>query len=90
MPTELLSPSPDTDTALRSCWNDYLGSLATHEQSHVKLARQGFEKMSAILHNSTCANADAKLNVMLGEMHKADLRYDTETRHSQTQGAIFP
>lgn len=82
------SPSPDTDTALILHWNDYLGSLTTHEQGHVKMARQGFGKMQEILRNSSCA--DAKLNIVRNEMHEANLRYDTETRHDQTQGAKLP
>lgn len=83
-------PPAHADPALVLHWNNYAGSLAFHEQGHVQLARQGFAKMQQILQTSTCDEADAKLNVVLGEMRQADLRYDAETRHGTTQGAKFP
>lgn len=83
-------PPQNADPALVLKWNSYLGNLAFHEQGHVQLARQGFAKMQQILQASTCDEADAKLNAVLGEMRQADLRYDAETRHGSTQGAKFP
>ncbi len=83
-------PPRDADPALVLKWNNYLGSLAHHEQGHVQLARQGFAKMQQILQSSSCAEADAKLNAVLGEMRQADLRYDADTGHGSTQGAKFP
>lgn len=83
-------PPANADPALVLHWNNYAGNLALHEQGHVQLARQGFAKMQQILQTSTCAEADAKLNLVLGEMRQADLRYDAETRHGTTQGARFP
>ncbi|HEX6591521.1 MAG TPA: DUF922 domain-containing protein [Moraxellaceae bacterium] len=83
-------PPAQADPALVLQWNNYAGNLALHEQGHVQRARQGFAKMQQILHDSTCADADAKLNVVLGEMRAADAQYDADTKHGTTQGAKFP
>lgn len=83
-------PPAGADPALVLQWNNYAGNLAAHEQGHVQRARQGFAKMQQILHDSTCADADAKLNVVLGEMRAADAQYDADTNHGTTQGAKFP
>lgn len=83
-------PPHDADPALILHWNHYIGSLTRHEQGHVQLAREGFAKMQTILHDSTCTDADARLNTVLAEMRQADLRYDADTRHGVTQGARFP
>ncbi len=91
------TPAPDAPYALRRDWARFDGSLRRHEDRHRVLAEGGAERVRAELDGlagPTCAEADAearrRAERLRIETDAAHRRYDDETGHGRTQGAVWP
>ena len=81
---------PDASDKLVTKWNAYMLALVEHEKGHVDLAVARFPDVAQAIQEAACDTADARAEAVLSELRDADLRYDHETHHGATQGAVFP
>ena len=91
------TPAPDAPYALRRDWARFDGSLRRHEDHHRVLAERGAERIRAEMDGlaaPTCAGVDAearrRAERLRIETDAAHRRYDDETGHGRTQGAVWP
>jgi predicted secreted Zn-dependent protease len=85
------------DADLASRWNDYLHHLKRHEFGHKQLAVKTAEEINEVL--STLGSFDSqsalereasrRTGELFTKMAAAQVRYDDETRHGESQGAIL-
>ena len=88
---------PGTVSDLRRDWARFRTNLARHEDEHRTLAEAGAERLRNALDGlaaPTCAGARAeaartanRISIETGAAHR---RYDDETGHGRTQGAVWP
>ncbi|MFA6113473.1 MAG: DUF922 domain-containing protein [Sphingomonas sp.] len=71
-------------------WRRYDAALARHEAGHVRIAYQHLGDVEAAIRNATCATADSAGHAALDRIRQANRDYDSETRHGELQGAVFP
>ncbi|MFN3596871.1 MAG: DUF922 domain-containing protein [Rubricoccaceae bacterium] len=83
--------------ALRQRWDRFAQALAAHEDEHRRIAEQGGERLRAALARveaPACAGAGAearRLAEAIGaETQRAHERYDAQTGHGRTEGAVWP
>ena len=88
---------PNPDPSLATQWADFLEALREHEAGHQALVMRGAERVRQTLrgvHGPHCeplrARADSAAQAVLASIRDDDARYDAETRHGATQGAIWP
>ncbi|HEX8386961.1 MAG TPA: DUF922 domain-containing protein [Rubricoccaceae bacterium] len=91
------TPGPGTDYDLRRDWARFESSLRRHEDHHRVLAERGAEAIRRELDGlaaPTCAGADGEARRRAErvriETDAAHRRYDDETGHGETQGAVWP
>ena len=91
------TPGPGTDYALRRDWARFDSSLRRHEDRHRALAERGAEAILRELDGlsaPTCGQADVEARRRAErvriETDAAHRRYDDETGHGRTQGAVGP
>lgn len=91
------APPPSASYELRRDWTRFAGSLRRHEDRHRVLAEAGAETIRERLHGltaPTCAAVDAEARRLADgvriETDAAHRRYDSETGHGRTQGAVWP
>ncbi len=79
-------------------WNTFIRNTSAHEQGHARLALEGARTYQRNLGNlAPAANCDV-IQTQLRDQHNRDfdaidrvnVKYDTDTQHGLTQGAVFP
>jgi predicted secreted Zn-dependent protease len=88
---------PDAPAELRRQWDAYLAALRVHEEGHrdlaVAAARRVHSRLSGF-RTSDCRDfnrdANAEGRRILDRLRADDRRYDEETGHGRTQGAVWP
>lgn len=83
-------PASGTDPKLIEQWNRYLHNLALHEQGHVDNIVNNYLRVKDVIQGATCSTAEQAAQELLDTFRSADLEYDKQTKHGETQGAIFP
>ena len=90
-------PTPDADSVLQAQWSEFFLALKEHEAGHQLLVMGGAERVRRALLEvraprceQIVARADSAGQVVLASIREEDARYDAETRHGATQGAIWP
>jgi predicted secreted Zn-dependent protease len=83
-------PAKNTDPALIEKWNRYLNNLALHEQGHVNYVATNYLQVKDAIQNATCLTAEQAAQDLLTVFRQADAEYDEQTKHGETQGAVFP
>ena len=83
-------PAPDADPDLVDRWNNYMNSLAVHEQGHVDNIVNNYLQVRDAIRDATCATAEQAAQEVLDQFRQFDTDYDLETVHGKTQGAVFP
>ncbi len=87
----------DPDPALARDWRQFRRALVRHENEHRRIAVRGADELYRAvqgLRRSTCAEADAegrrRVDQLQAEVEAAHRRFDDETGHGRTQGAVWP
>jgi predicted secreted Zn-dependent protease len=80
----------DAPPELVSKWEKYMQTLAWHEQGHVNLIVDNYPSIKAVIQNATCSTAEAAAQKTLETLRELNSNYDNETKHGETQGAVFP
>ena len=90
-------PPAQSDPALVRDWGRFRRALAGHEGRHREIAEDGAERMLRALdglRRQSCevANDEAqrRLERLEIEVEAAQRRYDSETGHGRTEGAVWP
>ncbi|MEW5738005.1 MAG: DUF922 domain-containing protein [Myxococcota bacterium] len=84
--------------SLQERWKQYLAALLTHEDGHRQHGQDARREVEATLGRlgpeATCDEMDARANAegerVLDKYRALDAAYDEETKHGETQGAVFP
>jgi predicted secreted Zn-dependent protease len=92
------TPPADVDPALVKKWNTFLANLQIHENGHQQLAIDAGKDLLAKIKNLPGARSCEALNKdaqaiqpkAQAMLEKNMEKYDTDTRHGETQGAKFP
>lgn len=91
------TPGSESTYDLRRDWARFRSSLRRHEDRHRVLAEQGAETIRAELDGlttPTCPETDIEARTRAErvqiETEAAHRRYDDETMHGRTQGAVWP
>ena len=91
------TPGPDAPYDLRRDWARFLSNLGRHEDRHRAIAEHGADAIRTALDGlsaPTCAAVDAEARAVSeriqSETDAAHRRYDDETGHGRTQGAVWP
>ena len=90
------TPPPDTVPGVAAQWNAFMAALALHESGHKDIsARHAVELRNALrdIHtfcNGVAQEVDRIAQEILARSAADQKRYDAETRHGVTQGAVFP
>jgi predicted secreted Zn-dependent protease len=71
-------------------WKAYINNLVLHEKGHVDNILNHYLDVKAAIQNATCSTAEAEAQSVLDQLRQFDSNYDRETRHGETQGAVFP
>jgi predicted secreted Zn-dependent protease len=79
-------------------WSRYLAALTEHERGHEQIALQAGAELLVGLRNLTSAGSCGELdggvqslaNSIVARYESEQRRYDAETNHGATQGAVFP
>jgi predicted secreted Zn-dependent protease len=90
------TPPADTIPGLAAQWQTFLAALQVHEIGHkdisARAAAEIVHKLQAL--NSSCSSlsdaAHRSTDAIVARSRDEQLRYDAETRHGVTQGAVFP
>lgn len=93
-----LSSSVGMPTDLLSHWTTFISNTITHESGHVKLSEQGARTYQHDLGNfqpaSDCTAIQPQLSGLFNRasaaIRKANVDYDAQTNHGESQGAVFP
>jgi len=84
------NPSPNTNPALIEQWNRYMNNLAIHEQVHVDAILDHYLQVKDAIRGATCATAETAAQEILDKLNQFQIEYDLQTKHGETQGAVFP
>lgn len=84
------TPPQDASPELVTKWNTYVLALLEHEKVHVDNVVDYLPYLIKTIRGATCNTAEDRAQEVLAELRSADLKYDEETNHGATQGAIFP
>lgn len=91
------APGPSADPALVGSWGRFRRALAAHEGRHREIAEAGAQSMAGALgglRRDSCpaveAEAHRRLTRLEGDLAAAQRRYDAETDHGRTEGAVWP
>lgn len=80
----------DASPELASQWSKYMQALALHEQGHVNIIVNNYLDVKTAIQDATCLTAEAAAQKVLDSLRELNSSYDSETKHGETQGAIFP
>ena len=80
----------DASPELIAKWEQYIQSIVLHEKGHIENIVNNYLSVKTDIQNATCSTADAAGQNALVQLRKFDSSYDRQTKHGETQGAIFP
>lgn len=83
-------PPQDASEDLVARWNVYILALAAHEKGHVDNVVTNLPNVIKAIRGATCDTAETRAQEILAGIRHNDIRYDENTKHGETQGAIFP
>jgi len=86
------------DTVLVAQWRSYWDALHCHEYGHGQLgldcAHRVYDALAALPGNNDCAalssSAKPVFDDILADCHTREVKYDADTNHGATMGAVFP
>jgi len=89
---------PNVPSDLQNRWNTFIKNGVTHESGHVKLAQDGARVFQRDLGNfppaPNCDVIQTRLRELFDKsflaIDQANVKYDADTQHGVTQGAVFP
>ena len=91
------TPAADADAGLVRDWARFRRALAAHEDQHREIAERGAASLHQAvdgLRRTTCAQANAEARARLDRLEaaiaEAHARFDAETGHGRTEGAVWP
>jgi predicted secreted Zn-dependent protease len=90
------TPAADTAPGVYAQWKTFLSALETHEVGHKDISARHAREMLTALQKLTgfCSSLDTErrriTDDILARMHEEQIKYDADTRHGVTQGAVFP
>jgi len=90
------SPPADTAPGLYTQWKTFLSGLETHEIGHKDISARHAREMLTSLRKMSgfCGSLDTErrriTSGVLTRLREEQLKYDADTRHGATQGAVFP
>ena len=79
----------DAPPELISKWEKYMQALAFHEQEHVNIIADNHLSVKTAIQSATCSTAEAAAQKALDSLRELNSNYDRETKHGETQGAVF-
>ncbi len=90
-------PSPEAPAELVKKWNDYLAALHKHEDGHrdlgLQAAREILQKLEGLPASLSCQEVGRAVNEtgqkILNLYRQTEIKYDLDTRHGATQGAVW-
>ena len=80
----------NTSPELIAKWETYIQLLTFHEKGHVDNVVNNYLSVKIAIQGATCSTAEAEAQRALESLRKFDSSYDSETKHGETQGAVFP
>jgi predicted secreted Zn-dependent protease len=80
----------DASAELIAKWEKYIQSLTFHEKGHVDNVVSNYLSVKTAIQGATCSTAEAEAQKALESLRIFDSSYDSETKHGETQGAVFP
>lgn len=80
----------DASPELIAQWGIYIQSLIFHEKGHVENVVNNYLSVQTAIRGATCLTAEAEAQKALEVLREFDSSYDNETRHGESQGAVFP
>ncbi len=91
-------PAPDAPLPLVEKWNGYMEHLVFHENGHrdmvVNAATDLVSAVAALPPAPDCTELDRKLRALsrarMNKLNDDEKKYDVDTGHGLTQGAVFP
>ncbi|MGY4397486.1 putative secreted Zn-dependent protease [Sphingomonas sp. UYAg733] len=75
---------------LRARWQIYIAALEKHEAGHLRYAYDHHDEVLTAIRGATCATIDAAATAAIEKIDQYNIEYDRQTRHGETQGAVFP
>jgi predicted secreted Zn-dependent protease len=89
-------PPVDTEPGVYAAWNQSMAALESHEIGHkdisARAAREVLSRLNAI--STDCGDIPTVVkrttDAIMTKLSADQARYDAETRHGLTQGAVFP
>ncbi|GEM_PF-4273406 len=77
-------------------WDKFTKALSLHELGHVEINRKHLQRFVILSHKITASSPDELEQVaqstfegILGDLNEENERYDKETNHGETQGAVL-
>jgi predicted secreted Zn-dependent protease len=83
-------PPADAPPELIIQWKTYIHNLVIHEKGHGDNILNHYLDVKTAIQSATCSTAEAAAQKVLDQLRQFDTNYDSETRHGETQGAVFP
>ncbi len=83
--------APDSlSPELRARWDHYIAALETHEAGHVRHAYDHHGEVLTAIKGATCETVSKAAQAAIDKIDEYNIEYDRQTRHGETQGAVFP
>ena len=86
LPRLLSHVTPD----LKARWDGYIAAVERHEAGHVRYAWEHRGDLANAIRAARCGRADAAAKAVIARIDAWQARYDIETQHGKTQGAVIP
>ena len=71
-------------------WMEFTQALYKHEMGHVGNINKALPLIQEAIQSSDCITADSAANYALDKLRGWDVKYDDNTDHGRTEGAVFP
>lgn len=90
-------PPADASPTLQAQWNRFVTALRSHQKGHAELAQRAADEVKETLQTfepTKCGTikgeAERRAQALLDRYREADDKYDRDTRHGLSQGAVWP
>jgi predicted secreted Zn-dependent protease len=84
------SAPADASPELIAKWENYIQRLTLHEKGHVDHIVNNYLSVKTAIQRATCSTAETEAQKALVPLREFDASYDSETKHGESQGAVFP
>jgi predicted secreted Zn-dependent protease len=74
---------------VKEYWEKFYNALILHEQGHVDITINEFNKAIDLAKNKSCKEAESIFKKSISEIERLQTEYDKETDHGINQGAVF-